>query len=353
MDSNQKVPVGLLGATGSVGQRFVTLLDGHPRFCLAWVAASARSSGRPYGEAVNWSLPDPLPGPVAELEVLDADPQTTPPVPLVLSALDSGPARELERPYARTGALVVSNASAHRMDPDVPLLVPEVNPDHLALLDGQSEAGGLVTNPNCSTIGLVLALKPLHDAFGLDTVRVVSLQALSGAGLSGPTAFGMTDNVLPLIRGEEEKLETETQRILGTLTAGRVEPSAARVSAQCNRVPVIDGHLLSVSVELERDADREALLKAWGEWRALPQELSLPSAPKRPVIVHAAEDAPQPRLHRDLERGMAVSVGRLRPDAAGGWRFVALVHNTLRGAAGGALLCAELACHTRPLGRHK
>ncbi|MEM7306049.1 MAG: aspartate-semialdehyde dehydrogenase [Planctomycetota bacterium] len=339
-----RIPVGLLGATGSVGQRFVALLQDHPRFELAWVAASERSAGRRYGDAARWVLPTPLPAAAAELEVLSADPAGTPEVPLVLSALDSGPARALERPYARRGSLVVSNASAHRMDRDVPLLVPEVNADHLGLLETQSEAGGLITNPNCSTIGFVLALKPLFDAFGLRTARVVSLQAISGAGLPGVASMTIVDNAIPFIPSEEDKLESEPARILGALEGDEVRPAPLAVSAQCNRVPVIDGHLLSVSVELAADDAAEAdLIAAWRGFRGEPQELGLPSAPAEPTIYLDAPDAPQPRMHRELGGGMSCSVGRLRRDPLGGWRFVALVHNTLRGAAGGALLCAELA----------
>ena len=326
-----------------VGQRFVSLLADHPSFELAWVAASGRSAGRAYSEAVSWVLPQELPGPAAGMKLLQADPLETPEVPLVLSALHTSAAEELERPYAACGSLVVSNASAHRMDPDVPLLVPEVNPDHLELLNSQDGSGGLITNPNCSTIGLVLALKPLVDRFGLRNVRVVSMQAISGAGLPGPSSLAMLDNVQPYIPGEEEKLEAEPRKILGRLSGDGIEPHAAIVSAQCNRVPVLDGHLLSVSVELEHDADADAIRTAWRGFRAVPQELGLPTAPAQPIVVHDDEDAPQPRLHRDLGGGMAVSVGRLRRDPLGTWRFVTLSHNTIRGAAGGALLCAELA----------
>jgi aspartate-semialdehyde dehydrogenase len=337
------LPVGLLGATGAVGQRLVSLLEHHPRFELAWVAASERSVGQAYESVARWSLPSPLPSRAGRLELLACDPEATPEVPLVMSALDADQARKLERRFAARGSLVVSNASAHRMDADVPLLVPEVNPDHLALLDGQDLAGGLIANPNCTTVALVLALKPLVDAFGVRSVRVVSMQAISGAGLPGPASLSMLDNVVPHIPGEEGKLETEPQRILGRLLDGAVQPAALKVSAQCNRVPVSDGHLLSVSVELEAEADAGEILSAWRGFRGLPQELGLPTAPEQPVVVLEEPDAPQPRLHRDLGGGMACSVGRLRRDPLGDWRFVALGHNTIRGAAGGALLCAELA----------
>lgn len=345
------IPVAVLGATGSVGQRFVALLEAHPWFELAHVCASERSVGKTYREAVRWSLPTTIPERAAGLLVRAADAELD--VPLVFSALDASVAGPLESAHARAGRLVVSNARNHRLDPHVPLLVPEVNPDHLELLarpSAEPGRGRIVTNPNCSTIGLVLALKPIAAAFGVERAHVVTLQALSGAGLDGPTAFEMTDNLLPHIGGEEEKIERETKKILGTLAAEGVRPAELTLSATCTRVNVIDGHTACVSIALARDATRAELIEAWRSFRAAPQELELPSAPGRPTIYLDEEDAPQPRRHRDLERGMATVIGRLRPCPLLGWKFVLLSHNTVRGAAGGALLAAELAVARGALG---
>lgn len=337
--TDQRIPVGVLGATGSVGQRMVRLLDGHPWFRVAFLGASSRSAGRPYREAVNWVQDGPIPGEMAEMEVREVEPGIE--APLVLSALDASVAGEVERRFADAGALVVSNARNHRMDPDVPLLIPEVNGDHLALLDSQS-GGGIVTNPNCSTIGLALSLKPLHDAFGVHSVHVVTLQAVSGGGIPGVASMEILDNVVPYIGGEEEKLELETGKILGTLSSGTVAPARIQISAQCNRVPVIDGHLECVSVGFSRDASPEEAARVLSEFQGATQGLNLPSAPRRPIHVLTGAADPQPRLHRDLDRGMAVSVGRIRPCPLLSLRYVLLSHNTIRGAAGGALLGAEL-----------
>lgn len=345
MRSDRPIPVGVLGATGAVGQRLLTLLADHPWFRPAFLAASERSAGRPYREAAAWGQSAPVPDNVAEIEVRTVD--DVPPaagLPLVYSALDASVAGPAELALARAGHLVVSNARSHRMDPTVPLLVPEVNPDHLGLLKAQGhDGGGIVTNPNCSTIGLTMALAPLHDRFGLDAVQVVTLQALSGAGLGGPGALTMADNVVPYIPGEEEKLEREPHKILGRLGDAGVAPAAFPVSAHCTRVPVTDGHLACVSVRLARSASLADVRSAWTEWRGEPQERQLPSAPRAPLRYIEDEAGPQPRLHRELDGGMAVSVGRLRPDSILDVRFVCLSHNTIRGAAGGALLCGELA----------
>jgi len=340
-ERQRKTPVAVLGATGAVGQRFVSLLAEHPWFELAALFASPRSAGRPYGEACAWHLEGPLPSAAAKLEVRSTG--EDPPCRLVFSALGADVAGPLETRLAAAGHFVVSNARSHRMDPDVPLVVPEVNPDHLDLVAAQAWEGGLVTNPNCSTIGLVIALKPLADAFGLRRVLVVTLQALSGAGLDGPSAWAMTDNLVPVISGEEEKLERETGKILGRLEGGAISAHAARVSAQCTRVPVLEGHTECVSVELEREASSEEVALVLAAFRAEPQELALPSAPERPIEVLADPDRPQPRLDRYRGDGMAVSVGRVRPCGVLGHKLVALSHNTLRGAAGGSILLAELA----------
>ncbi len=345
-----RIPVTVLGATGTVGQRFLSLLDAHPWFEVALVAASERSAGRPYAETTTWIQDRPIPTAVHGLEVVSASElareghSRLEDCPLVFSALDASVAGELEAGFRDRGHVVVSNASSHRMASDVPLLVPEVNADHLDLAFGGSARGAILTNPNCSTIGLVLALKPLWDAFGIEAVSVVTMQAISGAGLPGISSYVISDNVVPHIGGEEEKLEREPHKILGRLTAQGIEPAQLTVSAQCNRVPVVDGHTLSVSVKLRRNPrEAGALIAAWQDFRGLPQQLGLPTAPLRPV--HYLEDAaaPQPRLHRLIESGMAASVGQLKPCGVLDWRFVTLSHNTVRGAAGGALLVAELA----------
>jgi len=344
--ASSRIPVAVLGATGSVGQRFVSLLLHHPWFRLAEVTASERSAGRSYGEAAHWLQSEALPAEVASLQVLATDPLGVPlRSRLVFSALDSAAAEQVEAAYAQAGHFVVSNAKTHRMDPDVPLLVPEVNSAHLGLLEHQRAhaPGALVTNPNCSTIGLVLTLAPLHAAFGIEQVHVVTLQAVSGAGLPGVPSMQMIDNLVPYIGGEEDKLETETQKILGVLHGDRIDPAPIRVSAQCMRVPVIDGHTLCVSVKLREKPSLEDVRAALAEFRAAPQELGLPSAPDHPVRVSGDNDRPQPRLDRDVDKGMAATVGRLRRCELFDFKYVTLSHNTLRGAAGGSILVAEQA----------
>lgn len=338
---DRRVPCAVLGATGAVGQRFVTLLEEHPWFEPVLLGASSRSVGRPYPEACRWVQAEPCPPRAATTEVAPVDPVDG--VPLVFSALDREVAGPAERAWAEAGALVVSNAASHRMEPDVPLVVPEVNPDHLALLERQPGPGGIVTNPNCSTIGLVLALAPLHRAFGVERLHVVTLQALSGAGVPGVSGLEALDNLIPFIPNEERKLATESRKILGTLGEDGVAPAELVVSAQCNRVAVLDGHTECVSVQLGREAWEAEIRAAWDGFRAAPQELDLPSAPTRPTRYLDEEDAPQPRRHRNVDKGMACTIGRLQPCPVLGWRFVALSHNTLRGAAGGAVLVAELA----------
>ena len=334
--------VAVAGATGLVGQRFVALLAAHPWFDLEVLTASERSAGRRYGDVVDWRLAEPLPPAIAALTVQPNAAAAR--CRLVFSALDAAVAGEVERELAAAGAFVVSNAKNFRMHPQVPLVVPEVNPEHLGLLEQQQFGGGaIVTNPNCSTIGLVLALQPLAAAFGVRAVHVVTLQALSGAGIGGPSALAMLDNLIPHIGGEEEKIEQETRKILGRLENGAVRDADIRVSAQCNRVAVLDGHTECVSVELGREVAAAELVAAWRGFRSLPQELGLPSAPRAPIHYRDEIDAPQPRLHRDLERGMATVIGRLQPCAVLHHRFVALSHNTIRGAAGGSILLAELA----------
>jgi aspartate-semialdehyde dehydrogenase len=346
MPLKDRIPVAVLGATGSVGQRMVTLLERHPWFRLGSVTASERSVGRLFQEAANWVLPTPIPEEVAGMQVYSTGPELE--ERLLFSALDASVAGSVETEYAERGHVVVSNARNHRMDPDVPLLVPEVNPDHLDLVARQSFGGGaIIANPNCSTIGMALALAPLHRAFGVERVNVVTLQAISGAGIPGVSSLQIIDNIIPYISGEEEKLETEPLKILGELADGVVAPAPVTVSAQCNRVPVVDGHTLCISVELGRTVSAEAIIDVWDSFRSEPHALGLPSAPSRPVVYLDEPDQPQPRMHRDLGNGMAVAVGRLRPCPLLGWKFVTTSHNTVRGAAGGALLCAELAVARR------
>lgn len=340
---SEKIPVGIAGATGTVGQRFLTLLDDHPWFTVRSLYASERSAGRPYRDAVTWTQTTPIPEAVAHREVLPLGPDDD--CRLIFSALDSSVAGTAETELANAGHFVVSNAKNHRMDPDVPLVVPEVNGDHLGLVDHQSFDGGgaIVTNPNCSTIGMTLALAPLHETFGIRRARVVSLQAISGGGFPGVPGLHAVDNVVPFIPDEEDKLENEPQKILGRLTGDSIEPAGLEVSAQCNRVPVVDGHLLCLFLDLAGDPDPAAVEEALASFRGEPQERGLPSAPAQPVVVLPDEDRPQPRIDRDLGDGMAAAVGRVRRDPLGGVKLVALSHNTVRGAAGGALLVAEQA----------
>ena len=341
-----RIPVAVLGATGSVGQRFVQLLEAHPWFRLAEVVASGRSAGRSYGDAADWRLDTLLPPSAAALEVkpLGAELESR----LVFSSLDSSVAGEAEDDYANRGAVVVTNSRNHRMDADVPLLIPEINAEHLGAIDRQKKRRGsngyIVTNPNCSTIGLAMAIAPIERRFGIDQLHVTTMQAISGAGYAGVSSYAILDNVIPFIGGgEEEKIETEPRKILGRWESERFVDAPFRISAQVNRVPTIDGHLMTISLKLrDGGADLDAIRDAIRSFTGEPQRLSLPSAPKQPVHYADEQDRPQPRLDRDREDGMAVTVGRLRPCPLLDIRMVALVHNTIRGAAGAALLNAEL-----------
>lgn len=336
-----KIKVAVLGATGSVGQKFIQMLENHPWFELHEVGASDRSAGKKYRDAVNWILPTPIPATVAEKTVKSCEPGFE--SRLIFSGLDSSVAGEVESAFASAGYSVVSNSKNHRTDPDVPLLIPEVNPDHLKLIKAQKYNGGaIVTNPNCSTIGLVLGLKPLFDNFGLEAVNVVTMQALSGAGYPGVASLDILDNVIPFIGGEEDKLENEPGKILGELAGDHIRFSNIKISASTNRVAVLDGHLESVQVKLKSKPDMEAVINAWKSFSAVPQQLNLPSAPLNPIHYFYEDKYPQPRLHRNLDKGMAVSIGRLRDCNLFDYKFTLLSHNTVRGAAGGAILCAEL-----------
>jgi aspartate-semialdehyde dehydrogenase len=339
-----KLSVGILGATGIVGQRFIQLLEHHPWFEISWLAASDRSEGRLYAQAARWRLKTAIPDRVAKMTLSPATPQGAPKI--IFAALDAAIAKEMEPQFAAAGCAVVSNSSALRMQLDVPLVIPEVNGDHIPLIEAQAwrKAGGgfAVTNPNCSAIGLVLALKPLQQQFGLETVMAVTMQAVSGAGYPGVASLDILGNVIPYIAKEEEKMEEETQKLLGKLNGSGITPAPFAMSAQCNRVAVEDGHTESVSVRLKKKAQPEEIIAAWNDFRAEPQQLRLPSAPEQPVMYLHGVDRPQPRLDVDAGGGMTTSVGRLRKCNVLDWKFTILSHNTIRGAAGAALLNAEL-----------
>ncbi len=331
-----------------VGQRFIQLLEKHPWFEVAWLAASDRSAGKTYAEACKWKLDTPLPARIAAMTVMPNVPEGTPAGELpkiIFAALDADIARELEPKFAAAGCAVISNSSAFRMAEDVPLVVPEVNADHLAMIEGQSwrrDSGGyIVTNPNCCAIGLVLALKPLEERFGIESLFVSTMQAVSGAGYPGVASLDILGNVVPYIKNEEEKLQEEVGKLLGRLSGGRVTMLDAKLSAHCNRVPVEDGHMECVSIKLRTKATRDELLAAWAEFAPLAGQ-RLPSAPDQPVEYDANQDRPQPRLDRMRGAGMAATVGRLRECNLLDWKFVVLSHNTIRGAAGAAVLNAEV-----------
>ncbi len=327
-----------------VGQRFIQLLDNHPQFEVSALAASGRSQGKPYGEACTWRLSGTIPAAVELMPVQRPEPPLD--CDLVFSSLPGDIARETEESFAAAGLPVISNSSAFRMDDDVPLLIPEINAEHLSLLDRQREkypsGGFIVTNPNCSTIMLALALAPLHREFGVESIVATTLQALSGAGYPGVASLDILDNVLPFISGEEEKIESETKKILGRFAVDHIEEAPVAVSAQCHRVNVMDGHMAAVRVKLRRKASIGEVRAAFRTFRSVAHELQLESAPKSVIAVLDQLDRPQPKLDRDAGNGMTVSIGRLLPDSVMDYRFVALSHNTIRGAAGAAILNAEL-----------
>jgi aspartate-semialdehyde dehydrogenase len=341
--NENRIPVGILGATGMVGQHFVKFLQNHPWFEIAWLGASDRSAGKPYREATSWRLDGAMPAGVQHIQVEECKPGSAP--RLVFSAMDASVATEIERGFAHAGHVIVSNSRNHRMEPDVPLLIPEVNPDHLKIIPHQQRLRGwkgqIATNPNCSTIVLAMALAPLKQ-FGITRVVATTMQAISGAGYPGVASMDINANVIPFIGGEEEKMQQETQKILGDFTGEGLRPLNARVSAHCNRVPVVDGHTVTVSVEIERKPSREEVLRALVSYRSVPQDRKLPSAPPQPIIYMEEPDRPQPRRDVERERGMAVFIGRLRECPVLDYKFIALGHNTIRGAAGAAVLNAEL-----------
>ena len=344
----ERIDVGVLGATGMVGTRLVRLLEGHPWFRLREVGASDRSSGQPLGRLVADDDGGPLWDDAAAMVVKSTDAEYS--SPILLSALPSGVARELEPRLARAGHLVVSNASSHRMDPDVPLIIPEVNPGHIALARNQIErsGGGIVTNPNCVVVGIAMMFHPLHEAFGLEHAVVTTFQAISGAGRPGPSAGDLLDNVLPFIAGEEDKLGNEVRKILGRSTETGFESATMRVSATCTRVGVAHGHLASVSLSFRRQPQVEEARDVLNGFRGGILQDGLPGAPAQPIEVLEGDNRPQPRLDRDRGNGMTVTVGRIRACEVHHLKMFVLSHNLVRGAAGAALLNAEL-CHARGL----
>ena len=338
-----KIEVGVLGATGMVGQQFINQLQGHPWFELTWLGASERSAGKPYREAANWTLDGDIPASIADRIVHESKPGDSP--RLIFSAMDASVAGPIEQAFAAAGCLIVSNSRNHRMDDDVPLLIPEINADHLGLIPIQRKNrgwdGAIVTNPNCSTIAMTMGLAPLKP-FGITKVLAATMQAVSGAGYPGMPSMDILGNVVPYIGGEEPKMESETLKILGDFGGAGVTNLPAVVSTHCNRVAVVDGHTVVVSVSLDQSTSVDELKEAYASFRGVPQQKDLPSAPKQPVHVMGADNRPQPRKDALLENGMAVSVGRVRECPVLGYKFVVLAHNTIRGAAGAAVLNAEL-----------
>ena len=341
---SKRVTVGVLGATGAVGQKFIKLLENHPWFELTEVAASDRSAGKRYQEAAVWRQYSPIPEPIKNKTVKPCEPGLD--CRLVFSGLDSSVAGEIEENFARAGYIVLSNSKNHRMDADVPLLVPDINPDHLGLIKTQRErrrwTGAIVTNPNCSTSGLVLPMAALHRTLGIRRMIVTTMQALTGAGYPGHPAVDMLGNVIPFIGGEEEKVEAEPRKILGTLRDGTVQFADFKISAHTNRVFVEDGHMACISIELGKKAPPTEVARILADYTSLPQEMKLPTAPERPILVTEERDRPQPKFDRDAGGGMSAVVGRIRECPVFDIRFLVLSHNTVRGAAGGAILNAEL-----------
>lgn len=336
----QKIRVGILGATGVVGQRFIQLLNGHPQFRVTALAASDRSQGDSFSEVCTWRLASAMPTWASSM-VVEA-PTASLDCEVVFSSLPAEVARNAEQAIAAAGYPVISNSSPHRMDDEVPLVIPEVNADHLSVLDDRAQRGFIVTNPNCTAIMVALVLAPLHDRFGVEAVFLATMQALSGAGYPGVSALDITDNIIPYIPHEEEKIEQELGKLFGTARDGRIRSASLAVSAQCHRVAVRDGHLAALWVRVREPADIGDVREALASFRGPPQDMGLHSAPHNPIIVRDEPDRPQPRLDRGAGGGMCVTVGRLKRDAGGWIRMLALSHNTIRGAAGAALLNAEL-----------
>jgi aspartate-semialdehyde dehydrogenase len=341
---NGRIPVAVLAATGTVGQRFVQLLENHPWFEVTVVTGSERTVGGRYGEGVNWVMPGRPPAAVADLIVQPTEPNLN--VPVVFSALPTAEAREMEPVFAASGYVVVTNASAYRMTADVPLLIPEINPDHTGLIPVQKKnnnwEGYIVASPNCSTTSAILPMKILDEAFGLEAAVITTMQAISGAGYPGVSSMDIFDNVVPHIPGEDGKLENEPLKLLGVVRDGRLYPAEMKIGAQANRVPVLDGHLASVSVKLRNPVSPEKAIEALENWQPPSIAADLPSSPDKVLIYNHAPDRPQPRLDRDNEKGLAWTVGKVRKCGVLDLRFLSITHNTLRGAASGSLLNAEL-----------
>ena len=342
------VNVGVLGATGMVGQRFIQLLDNHPDFEIKALAASSRSAGKRYEDATTWYLNEEMPESVKDIIVCETSPEAMDSdVDIVFSSLPADFAATVEKDFAKD-YVVASNASAHRMKKNIPLVIPEVNPEYLDMIDAQQKEnkwdGFIVTNPNCSTIALTLTLKPIVDNFNVNSIRVSTMQAVSGAGYNGVPSMAIVDNLVPYIGGEEEKMESETLHLLGSYDGNGVTNADFKLSASCHRVPVIDGHTEAVFIELDEDFDIVDVKEKMQNFKGLPQELNLFSAPQNPVIVKDESDRPQPRMDRNAGNGMAVTVGRLRKDQAfdNSFKYVLVGHNTVRGAAGASVLNAEL-----------
>lgn len=337
-----KIPVGVLGATGMVGQKFVEKLARHPFFKVVFLSASEKSQNKPYKEAVKWLSSSTIPPSIGNIIVSDSN--DSPPCRILFSSLEPSIAEETELKLAAKGYVILSNCSAYRMNNSVPLIVPEINPNHIALIHKQtfSEKGCIITNPNCSVIGLTMGLKPLLGLSEIECVNITTLQALSGAGYPGISSMDIIGNVIPNICGEELKIETEPQKILGQYEEGRIRYHPIRISAQCTRVPVLEGHLCCISLRFRDRLKRKDLLSAWKSFSGEPQRFKLPSAPKNPIIYLNDDYHPQPGLHTYTGKGMSISIGRLRPCSNLDWKFVLLCHNTIRGAVGTAILNAEL-----------
>lgn len=342
------VNVGVLGATGMVGQRFIQLLENHPDFDVIALAASSRSAGKRYEDATTWYLAEEMPESVKDIVVTETSPEAmSNDVDIVFSSLPTDFAAKVEKEFAKD-YVVASNASAHRMKKNIPLVIPEVNPEYLDMIEAQQKEnnwdGFIVTNPNCSTIALTLSLKPIVDNFNIESIRVSTMQAVSGAGYNGVPSMAIVDNLVPYIGNEEEKMESETLHLLGDYDGSEVKPAQFKLSASCHRVPVIDGHTEAVFIDFDDDFDIEDVKNKMASFKGLPQKLNLFSAPENPVIVKEEEDRPQPRMDRNAGNGMSVTVGRVRKDQVfdNSLKYVLVGHNTIRGAAGASVLNAEL-----------
>lgn len=335
----EKIPVAILGATGTVGQKFIVLLEDHPFFEITELVASPRSAGKLYREACRWKQDIPVPEHIGHLKVKSTDEKLR--SPLLFSGMDSSIAGPREEAYADQGHFVISNSKNHRMDEDVPLIIPEINHDHFEIIKTQKYKGAIITNSNCSTMFLTMALAPIYKAFGIEAVQVTTMQAISGAGYPGVSSMDILGNVIPYIGGEEEKMEIEPLKILGKLENNRIVPADFQISAQCNRVPVFDGHTETLSIKLKDKAEVEEVKQVLKDFRGLPQEMGLPFAPAQPLLLFDEEDRPQPARDIWLNRGMSTCIGRIRTCSVFDIKMVIMGHNTVRGAAGAAILNAE------------